>query len=93
MTEYEIHEAYKRYGRNFMTPSVLAVQHFPEEKKTVELSQGEGFKHEPIFGVTFLFYDESGERVFPKPDLSRLIRSKQEAWDAFHLATGQTVKA
>jgi hypothetical protein len=37
-------------GKNFMTPHVLG--YYGNAKTAVELSQGTGFSHEKIFGVT-----------------------------------------
>ena len=39
-------------GENFMTPRVLGYYRLRKSLGYAELSRGEGFKHEPIFGVT-----------------------------------------
>ena len=56
-------------GKNFMTPKVLS--YYKLRKGYAELSQGEGMKREPIFGVT----------VSPDPEraISKLCFSRDEA--------------
>lgn len=55
---------------NFMTPNMLSYWSFQYDGKTLyaELSEGEGIRHEPIFGVTIrpdehklsrMFYDQA----------------------------------
>jgi len=64
-------------GTNFMTPEVKAYY-----KRTiggrvayVELSEGSGFNHEPIYGVTFR--RDGGGRLDPDP--SKMFKSRTEA--------------
>ena len=64
-------------GRNFMTPNVLRYYRktFAGRTAYVELSEGEGMRREPIFGVTVR--DAIGERFAPDP--SALFGSLREA--------------
>ncbi len=59
-------------GRNFMTPSVL--RYGWKGNFAFELSQGEGFKREAIFGVTVKTAD--GESDYDK---SAMFYSRDEA--------------
>lgn len=60
-------------GKNFMTPDIIT--YGKKGKFYYELSEGRGFNHEPIFGVTIR--DENGERF--DPDRSKLCHSLTEA--------------
>ncbi len=60
-------------GKNIMTPEIL--QFGVSGKYAYELSQGTGFKREPIFGVTVL-RRKTGER---RDDLSKMFYSLEEA--------------
>ena len=66
---------------NFMTPNVLAYYHGNLRGKAVyvELSEGEGINHEPLFGVTFRRSNGSELWREPDGDLSMPFHSKAEA--------------
>lgn len=68
----------KEYGKeghhNFMTPRILNV--ITLSNKVIELSTGEGFEHEPIFGVSVWEYDG---KELKRSDKSKLCFSKKSA--------------
>jgi hypothetical protein len=45
---------------NFMTPHIIRVAQ-GDDNMIVELSEGEGFDHEPLYGVSVLKYKGNGE--------------------------------
>ncbi len=61
---------------NFMTPELI--RHGSKGRFVYELSQGEGFKHEPIYGVTVLLVndDDQPERM---REISQCCHSRREA--------------
>ena len=75
--------AFAGLGRNFMTPTALAYRWLTVEGKrwAVELSEGEGFDREPIFGVTFRDPENPNEAEI---ELSGLFHSKREASRRFN---------
>jgi hypothetical protein len=85
----------KEYGddKNFMTPHVLSYGKLPPVDKAIErayeLSEGTGFEHEPIFGVSIvnLFEDGTTARDW---DISKMCRSKQEAEQYIQSLKNQT---
>ena len=66
-------------GENFMTPRV--VSYYRCGKYAVELSAGEGFKHEPIWGVTV---KTAGVTIETEYELSKMFHSLGAAMD--HIA-------
>ena len=74
----------KEYGdsKNFMTPTVLGYGKLPPLDKAIErayeFSEGTGFSHEPIWGISIanLFADGTTSRDY---DLSQMFRDKAEA--------------
>ena len=52
----------REYGRskNFMTPRVLEVGWIHNRRRAYELSKGEGFSHNTIYGVSIVDVDEIG---------------------------------
>lgn len=48
-------------GTNFMTPRIIDRRKVRSDL-WAELSRGEGFDHEPIFGVTFMVYRDGAWR-------------------------------
>lgn len=58
-------------GKNFMTPDIINYYKLRSGYGYAELSEGEGFHREPIYGVTI--------RPEQKPSLSRMFRSKIDA--------------
>jgi hypothetical protein len=69
---------FKGLGRNFMTPDVISYRWRRVAGKlwAVELSEGTGFDHEPIFGVTFRDPDNPGEAEI---ELSGMFHTKAQA--------------
>lgn len=65
-------EYYRTQGVNFMTPEV--VEYIDANGYMIELSKGEGFDHEPIYGVTVATAD--GVRLY---DESQMFHSESEA--------------
>jgi len=65
----------KVYGTstNFMTPNVL--KRGVKGNFAYEISEGEGFNREPIFGVTFINRATETQEY----DLSKMVYSLQEA--------------
>lgn len=60
-------------GKNFMTPHILGYYYCGDY--AVELSEGTGMEHEPIFGVTVV----NTVTAEAEHDLSKMFYSKQEA--------------
>jgi len=73
MTQKELKQQFQRVvkGQNFMTPDV--VKYVKIENGVVELSEGTGFRHEPIYGVTVV---RDGEN---QHELSKCCNSMEEA--------------
>lgn len=79
-----LRNAYRREGRNIITPYVLKI-HFDESKnRVVELSRGEGFEHREIWGVTELIFDEYENRIFPEDSNSKCFHNEKSAYDYFN---------
>lgn len=57
-THTKAYAYYAKQGKNFMTPDVI--EYIDTPRFLVELSEGTGFDHEPIYGVTVATLD--GER-------------------------------
>ena len=82
----------KEFGnsKNFMTPKILEYGWIVDNRIAYELSTGEGFDHEPIFGVSLVRCMPSGKTerirqpisdVFHSQALARRhIRKLQERW-------------
>lgn len=70
----------REYGTctNFMTPAPLRYGWAIPDRVAYELSEGEGFSREPIYGVTFvrLNADKSTTRL---TDQSKVVWSRKEA--------------
>lgn len=64
---------WKSQGKNMMTPDIIDYVDAPNGL-LVELSQGTGFNHEPIFGVSVA--DADGNRLF---DESQMFHSLEDA--------------
>ncbi len=79
MNRTQLMAAYKKMGKNFMTPRVIAKRVLVSKRTIVELSSGRGFTDEPIFGVSVLLFSENGEREFPAPDESQMFHSLEKA--------------
>lgn len=75
-------DVFKGLGTNFMTPVVLDYRWATVNGKrwAVELSEGTGFTHQPIWGVTFRDPDNPDE---PDVELSGMFRDYDEAWAWF----------
>lgn len=65
---------WRSQGKNFMTPGVIEYRDLPNGYM-VELSEGTGFDHEPIFGVSVA--DADGNRLF-EPE-SQMFWSLEDA--------------
>lgn len=61
-------------GVNFMTPEILAFYKLRTGLGYAELSEGTGFRHEPIFGVSIRPHDRNGNDRG-----SKMFHSKAEA--------------
>lgn len=83
MTKKELLAAYKRCAKNFMTPTVLAKRVLPSVNTVVELSEGTGFRNDPIYSVTVLVFDNEGQRKMPVPDVSQMFRDLETARDHY----------
>lgn len=66
-------QAFSGYSPNFMTPEVLS---YKESKDYwVEVSKGEGFDHQPIYGVTVIRKNNQESAR----DLSQMFHTMTEA--------------
>ena len=63
-------------GPNFMTPDPLRIG--SNGRFVYELSQGSGFEHERIYGVTVLWID-ADDTAQRRPDLSQFCHSRRQA--------------
>jgi hypothetical protein len=70
--------AFAGLGKNFMTPDVIAYRWATIDGKrwAVELSEGTGFDHQPIYGVSFRDPENPDEADL---ELSRMFHSREEA--------------
>jgi len=62
MVGYDIEGEFRRWqsaNPNFITPRLLKIR--PVDKYVIELSKGEGMKHEPIYGVSLLEREDYGK--------------------------------
>lgn len=73
-------------GKNFMTPRVLKKRVDCKHTAVVELSSGTGMRGDSIWGVSCLFYDTEGNRIFPKKDMSKLFHNFKAAEEYFKTA-------
>jgi len=69
-------------GKNFITPKIL--EYFTFGNNIIELSEGEGIEHEPIFGLTHRKYDKEKDE-FVDLGFSRLFYDKNEAFKSANL--------
>lgn len=69
-------EFFESLGPNFMTPHVI--KYVDTDKYLIELSEGEGFTRNKIYGVTVV--GVNGERD-PTGELSNMFHSRKEAED------------
>lgn len=77
MTAKAIFKSVYGDSTNFMTPDVLEYGELPKDRY-YELSEGEGFDREPIFGVTVVFLDYDGKHKRSENE-SKLVFSMREA--------------
>ena len=71
-TQSKARQYWQGQGKNFMTPDVI--EYITTPRFLVELSEGTGFDHEPIYGVTVATLD--GE---PDHDRSQMFHSLDDA--------------
>lgn len=74
-----VFRAWIKEHRNMMTPRILATRKVSGKDVFVELSEGEGFDHKPIYGVSV--FHRSPEGVFKSGEDSRsqMFHDKDEA--------------
>jgi len=76
-------KAFKFKSNNFMTPNLVAI--FYVNNFAVELSRGDGFKREKLYGVTVVDTSDSSRRC----DLSQCCHSVQEVHQAISKVRGE----
>lgn len=72
---------YRRWQRehpNFMTPYVRSVFR-SKGNKLIELSEGTGLEHEPIYGVTVIEHTDGGFKTRWDLEQNRMFRDYSEA--------------
>ncbi len=69
----------KKYGesKNFMTPIVVKYGKI-NNNLVYEVSRGEGFDHDIIYGVTFISFNSTTDKTTTEIDLSCMLRSEEE---------------
>lgn len=68
-------------SKNFMTPEVIKYTSFKRyfnRNMLCEISEGTGFNHEKIFGLTIVEVDDAGDFVKKHDDISRCFKSIED---------------
>jgi len=71
-----------KMGKNFITPKIL--EYITFGNNIIELSEGTGIEHEPIFGLTHRKYDKEKDE-FVDLGFGRLFYDKNEAFKSANL--------
>lgn len=74
MTPKEVINKEYSGGVNFMTPKILKTAWLIKNRAVYEISEGTGFNHDPLFGVTIVTVDNESNTK-RKSDLSNCFRT------------------
>ena len=83
-----------RDSKNFMTPYVLKYGKI-NNNLVYEVSSGEGFDHDIIYGITFISFNSTTDKTTPENDLSCMLRSEEEVnqyIESIKIIKGENIK-